>query len=151
MKTVKMKTFIITISAVIAIAAALCITVYSAGTYGTQSDPLITKSYLDEVFQPAINSRVDTAITDAANALRAELNAVYTVKTIAAGQTYTLAAGGEILLRSGTLTVTAGSLIDTTGGNTLAANGSLSVNHLYFAADSVTVKATADALVLTRG
>ena len=51
MKTKKAKIIVCVLSAVFAVAG---ITVYAAYNYGTKDDPLITKSYIDEVLTPEL-------------------------------------------------------------------------------------------------
>ncbi len=41
---------------------------------GTETDPLITKSYLEDIFQPQVESLIDSAVSDAAKAEKADLD-----------------------------------------------------------------------------
>lgn len=104
----------------------------AAGQQGTQSDPLITLSYLTQQVTPSILSQVDSKISARQTELEGKLEAVteeyvkevenklgssggtssggqtgsgvYQVVTLNAGQTLTGGAACEFLLRSGTAT-----------------------------------------------
>ena len=149
-------------------------------TQGTQTDPLVTMSYLSDVAGPAILKDVDAKLAareqsyvDKLDALVRQYeqemddklagatgtgdfsSAAFTVVTVKSGQTLTGSTGCEFLLRSGTATCVAASapgLIDSTDGSTLASGGAVQPNHLYLStADGRGLKATADATVLVRG
>ena len=128
---------------------------------GGESDPLVTKSYLDEVAAPAILEQVEERLEEREDALVDELSgvaedyraeveellaeaggtvsggegsSVFTAVTVPAGQSLIGTAGCEVLLRSGAAACVAESapgLIDTTGGTTLASGEALQPNHLY--------------------
>lgn len=148
---------------------------------GSQTDPLVTMSYLTDVNTPAILKQVDAKLDGREQALADKLSAVaaqyekdmdaklsnagggsagtassvYAVVTVAAGQQLLGNTGTEFMLRGGAATCVAASapgLIDSTGGDTLASGGTLQLNHLYLStADGRGLKATADATVLVRG
>ncbi len=135
----------------------------AAGQQGTQSDPLVTLSYLNQQATPAILAQVDAKLTQREAELKAQLAAVvdgyvreveaalnapggaagtssgsaaYRVVTLNAGQTITGGASCEFLLRSGTAVCVSDSspgLVDMTDGSTLASGGALAANHLYLA------------------
>ena len=138
---------------------------------GSQSDPLVTMSYLSDVSTPAILKQVDarldsreqalvdqlSAVADAYSQEMEELldsagsgsgtaSAVFTVVTVKAGQQ---------LLRSGSATCVAASepgLVDSTEGSTLSAGGAVQPNHLYLiTADGRGLQAASDATVMVRG
>lgn len=128
---------------------------------GTQTDPLVTLSYLNNVATPKILAEVDAkfaireaALTEKLNSLvtqyTAEMQklaasgggqtgtggsaAVFTVVTVPAGKSLVGGVGAEFLLRGGGAVCVAASapgLIDTSGGGTLPAGGALLANHLY--------------------
>lgn len=135
----------------------------AAGQQGSQTDPLVTLSYLEQKAAPAILEQVDAKITARKGELESQLSgvvdgyvkevedklaaggitgggtsgsSVYQVVTLNAGQTLTGGAACEFLLRSGTATCvsdTAPGLVDMTDGTTLAPGGALKTNHLYLA------------------
>ncbi|MBU5434706.1 hypothetical protein [Pseudoflavonifractor sp. MSJ-37] len=125
-----------------------------AASQGSQSDPLVTLSYLNDKAIPAILSQVDTKIAQRETDLKSQLqqvadgyaqsvkgnggstSAVYQVVSLSKGQTLTAGSSCEILLRTGTGTCsssTSPGLVDMTGGSTLAPGGTLTSNHLYLA------------------
>lgn len=104
----------------------------AAGGQGSQSDPLVTLSYLTQQTTPSILAQVDSKITEREAELRGQLSAVvdgyvqevedklsasgggtaqpagesaaYEVVELSAGQTITGSAACEFLLRTGTAT-----------------------------------------------
>ncbi len=82
-------------------------------------------------------------------------SASYVPVSLAAGQTLQLAAGSEVLLRSGEVKVASGTspvLLDATTGSSLEVGGSPTVNHLYVAPlDGVQLSAASAAVLLVRG
>ena len=161
--------------------AAVCLTVGAAvaAGEGTQADPLITLSYLNQTAVPAMLEQVDGK----AQAYQAELagkldqaiqqytakmeelvgdesvqqhSAAYTVITLQKGQQLNMDIGCEVLLRIGTARCVSQSnpgLINTTTGSILNNGKDLEVNHLYMATiTGRSIKATADVTkVLVRG
>lgn len=139
--------------------AVLCVvalvTVAYAATAGGQDDPLITLSYLKNVFTGQVEEMVDQAVAAGEEEVRTELDkaiqdwdaqvsdaignlpqgsggqsAQFAQLTLQSGQKLTLQAGSELIVTSGTLTGNA-ALVDETSGSTLPARGTLSLNHLY--------------------
>lgn len=102
--------------------------VYAAGVYGTQDDPLITKSYLDEVLAPQLEKQFQNALSEAGG--------TFSVVSLESGKILTAAAGCELILRSGSATVYAptSGLVDTTDGTSAPASSSVVTNHLYMVA-----------------
>lgn len=124
----------------------------AAGTQGSQSDPLVTLSYLNEKVLPDILEQVDKKVAEGTKELREELGgkveAAFQTLEAEKGKTVTLSAGAQMLLRSGAAACTDG-LIDLTTGESVW--GELSRNHLYIATGSgqkVTVSEKAIFLVL---
>lgn len=155
----------------------LCLTAGAAlAAGGSQSDPLITLSYLTQTATPAILEQVDQRaaqrekeLTDAlAAAIQSyadqagatpggeESASSYTVVTLSDGQVLSMEIGCEVMLRIGTAVCQspdAPGLVDTTAGTTINNNGSLAVNHLYMATIvGRSIRATAGTVkVLVRG
>ncbi|MCH5186930.1 MAG: hypothetical protein J1F63_00905 [Oscillospiraceae bacterium] len=116
----------------------------AAAAPGTDADPLISKSYIDSVVYPYIDS---VAESDKAGLRIVDL---YAGESLAAG------AGTEIVLRSGSATVIAswrGGLCDGTGGTDLPNAAAVPSNHLLIVprGDGRGVKATSDAILMVRG
>ena len=142
---------------------------FAAGQQGSQSDPLVTLSYLTQKATPSILSQVDSKLTARETELKKQLSAVvegyvkevedklasYQVVNLSAGQTITGGAACEFLLRSGTATCvsdTSPGLVDMTAGTTLAGGGALTANHLYLATiEGRGVKASTAVTLLVRG
>lgn len=130
------------IAAAVACACLLATAAYAAG--GSQSDPLVTLSYLDQVYNGKVQAMVDKTVDarkaeleqalDEALAGQSGTGAVFSVVTLQKGQTLTGSVGCEVMLRVGSA-VCAGTdsvgLIDTTAGSVLAGGGALAPNHLY--------------------
>lgn len=105
----------------------------AAGTQGSQSDPLVTLSYLNEKLVPDIMKQVETALEKKAETLKEELQekgqAQFVTLEVEAGKTVTLGEGAQLLLRTGA--AEGDGLIDLTAGEPLT--GVMLANHLYIA------------------
>ena len=143
----------------LALSAALMTTVTLAAEAGSDRDPLVTLSYLNDTFFSQIMQRVDQKIADRNGQLNQQGGSVsssFAVVTLSQGQTLTGDIGCEILLRVGSAVCVYPSdpgLIDDTTAASLSNVGALAQNHLYMMtiegrgiqASSATVK------VLVRG
>lgn len=138
----------IRVSAVLLAAVCLFTGAALAAGGGSQSDPLVTLSYLTQTVQPDIlrqaEERAELRQKDLTTQFENRLSqlqggggsAAYTVVTLAAGERVELEVGCELMLRVGSATVSSGTepaLIDMTTGGTLSNGGSLVQNHLYLA------------------
>ena len=123
---------------------------YAAANYGSREDPLITKSYLDEVVKPQLESdlqeRLDAATAEMLTSVPGEFARV----ELAAGQTLRCGVGTQLLPVQGSLTA-AGALADTTAGSAVAAGEDLDANHLYLATEEGGISAGGAATVLVSG
>lgn len=162
----------------IVLTAVVAVGAFSASAAGgDQTDPLVTLSYLTQVVTPQLLEKVDEQVAANEQALTDKLNtaideyskemeqalgqgaggsaSVYAVVSLSAGQTLSPAAGSELLLRSGTAKVSAGTapvLMDATAGSSLELGGSLTANHLYVAPlDGVKLSVSSAAVFLVRG
>ncbi len=157
------------------LASALALAVLCAGAAlaagGDESDPLVTLSYLNETALPQVIAQVEKDLEPKREELAKQFDdklaqyqhseapsggASYTLVTLNRGQALKPAVGCELLLRVGTMTVSADgnpALIDVTTGGTLNKDASLEKNHLYMATiEGRTVRAGADTVkVLVRG
>ena len=117
--------------------------VIASPSYGTESDPLVTKSYMDTVKSDVLG-KLNTAIANAENDLMNKFassgnanGTLFISVSLPEGKTLSCQAGTEILLRSGSAVSVASSsagLTDSTDGVSLTSSGkALSVNHLYMA------------------
>lgn len=150
----------------------------ATSTQGTESDPLVSLSYLTDVVTPTVLAEVDSAVALRESELVAQLEAVvdgytqdvesalsgggsgqtsanYAVVSLSAGQKITGSIGTEFLLRGGTGTLIADSvpgLINMTSGGTLANGATLAENNLYLSTvDGRAIQATTDVVLLVRG
>jgi len=156
----------------------LVVTVMAAGTAGSESDPLVTMSYLNNTFMEQLMGKVDEKLTARDKELTDRLAAriqqdskeladkygsgaggaaeTFTVVTLSNGQILYGDIGCEVMLRVGTascVTPSSPGLIDETDASTLGSNGKLVQNHLYMMTiDERGVKATAATVkLLVRG
>ncbi len=136
---------------------AFCLTALCLGTgvalaagAGSESDPLITLSYLNETVLPKLESDVEAKAAQKQAELTAQFDqtiaqmgsgggsssASYTVVTLSVGQRLDLDLGSEVLLRVGSATAGAAvnpALVDVTSGGNLNSGEALVQNHLYMA------------------
>ena len=143
--------------ALLSITAVLSMTVSLAAEPGTDKDPLVTLSYLNETFMDSILQKVDQKIAERNSQLSQQLGgqaggtsgtaASFTVVTLSSGQTLTGDIGCEVMLRVGTavcVTPSSPGLIDESSAATLNNGGALVQNHLYMMTiEGRGVKATA--------
>ena len=164
-----------------AVLAAVCLTVGAAvaAGEGTQADPLITLSYLNQTAIPAVLEQVDGKAQAYQEELAGKLDeaiqqytakmeelvgdesaqqhaATYTVITLQKDQQLNMDIGCEVMLRIGTAQCVSPSnpgLINTTTGTILNNGKDLEVNHLYMSTiTGRSIKATANVTkVLVRG
>ena len=145
-------------------------------TPGSQTDPLITLSYLTDIFKPQIMADVKDTGDEMAKEFNARITELesklqanpggsgsggtgpadsFKVVTLTKGQTLTCSVGVEIMLRIGTAegTGTAPALVNYTTGTTLSAGTALTANNMYLVTiEGNGIKATADSVrVLVRG
>lgn len=112
-------------------------TVYAVTGYGTETDPLITKSYLDGVLQPKLESELKEQVASAKAQMHSSVPGEFTELSLSGGQSLRCGAGCQLLLRSGSAAAagdTGTALLDTTGGSGVGAGAALTANHLYMAA-----------------
>ncbi len=122
-----------------------------AAVQGSQENPLVTLSYLKDVFTQSILKETDKKLEeskagyekkldDKISALGREIQggggsgAGFTVVDLSAGQTLKPEVGCEIMLRAGTaqcVSQESPGLIDTTSGTVLEGGSALVKNHLY--------------------
>lgn len=158
--------------------AAMALTAFAAlsGGAGSQGDPLVTLSYLNETFTKEILDKVDKAarerdaavleeadrlivqaereLRDALGGSVSEASPAYAAVTLSPGQTLSGSAGCELILRSGEAICTARGypgLVDTTTGGALGGGEALAENHLYLMTDKRGVSASSEAVLLVCG
>lgn len=125
----------------------------AAGTQGSQSDPLVTLSYINDVLVPELMARADEKIEAKTEALMKEVQtgsrAVFATVEIPTGKKLNLTAGTQLILRQGAALNTDG-IIDLTEGVSMW--NKLQPNHLYIATkDGQQVTVTENTLFLVQG
>lgn len=150
--------------AIVAVFALLSVTAFAADP-GSKKDPLVTLSYLQEVFFDEIMDKVDERIEKRNKDIASEVSGTldfsgsgdtFSVVTLSNGQVLTGDIGCEVMLRVGSAVCTSPSapgLIDETNASTLNSGGALVQNHMYMMTiEGRGVKATSDTVkVLVRG
>ena len=97
-----------------------------AANPGSEEDPLVSMSYVNDVLMPQIRSYVDTKAVEASGQ-------AYEVVNLKKGQTVIGGQSTEFILRMGTANVVAtqkGGLADVTAGTDLANGAGMPANHL---------------------
>ena len=150
-----------------------------AAEVGSQGDPLVTLSYLNETFMGQILTRVDEKLAIRNETLKAELNnkveqiereillqfgsssgtatggsaTTFTAISLTPGQTLSGTSGSEVLLRSGSAIChfEGNGLVDNTDGKLTGPGGALQQNHLYLMVERSGLTATDHVLLLVRG
>lgn len=136
---------------------AVGVTAYAAANYGSQSDPLITQSYLTDVLRPELERAMEVELQDVLSSVQSA-SGEFTPLTLQYGQQLSCGVGTEILLRSGGAWASAFSgnypaLADSSVGEAVQAGVELDANHLYIVTiqgNGITA-ASADTLLLIRG
>lgn len=126
---------------------------------GSVDDPIVTKSYIDEVVSQ-VRSYVDEKIslipTSGTGSSGGGVNDTYKVVKLADGQKISFNEGAEFILRMGKGTIfasTKGGIADITSGVDLQNGVSLPANHLMIVplSDGRGFTAIGDVLVMVRG
>ena len=124
---------------------------------GTEGDPLISKSYIDDVLMPKIEQYVESRIAGLSGGSggKGEV-ASFVVVEASAGDEIICSAGTELILRMGSATVIAtekGGIADTTAGYDLAHGTPMPSNHLLIVpvSDGRGIKANNDIIVMIKG
>jgi len=173
------KKLVITLVIVLCIAAVAGITIIAATNAGSQSNPLVTLSYLNndakkdflssanselDAQSGALRSELDDKISDFEDKIESQIGSaggasdtdVFSVVTLSSGQTVVCSVGAEIMLRIGTAQAYGSdspALVDTTSAVSVEAGESLTKNHMYMVTIAgCGVKATASVTkILIRG
>ena len=130
--------------ALLVLCAGLNMTVSLAAEAGSDQDPLVTLSYLNETFLNNVLQRVDEKIALRNSQIAQQTggqapsgsasSATITVVTLSSGQVLTGDIGCEVMLRVGSAACVAPSapgLIDETTAAALSGGAALAQNHLY--------------------
>lgn len=158
-----MKKAFLTVSALLALALCLCIAIASGGSAG---DPLVSLSYLQDIFRPNVETAVDERLDTGDDALRGDmqdrLDAMTSSALAAAGQNFAATAQETTLNEGDTMTgaaglsatplageitlfITAGTVIDVSTGTEVPSGTVLSLHHRYIVAENSVATFTAGA------
>ena len=156
----KNKKLLTVLAAVVILALGVGIGAYAASNYGTQSDPLVAKSYLDDVLTPRLQQQFQTQLDESVSAMEQQIagaassgSANFASVSLGGGQSLTGDAGCEIILRTGSATcVGVTGLADVTDGVVLSSGNSIPQNHLLtIAGNGSGLKADSATTLLVRG
>ena len=125
------------------------VTIMVAADPGSDSDPLISKSYIDEVLIPKIESMIG-------NSGEKTVEDTFNVVSISKGKTLICEAGCEAIIRMGNAKIVAtqkGGIVDTTLGGDLPNGVDAPSNHLLIVpvGDGRGLLALDDMLVMVKG
>lgn len=160
-------------AALLVLAAAVFATGEYSGSAGSEDDPLVTLSYINDIFtvevqkffrqevqtqtdslRDSLETRIE-ALEDARDAVIGDGNATFQKITLSSGSELVCKAGTELLLYSGSAYVIARELpglLDTSGGVDLSRGEYMEKNHMYLvAADGNGICADGNITVLIRG
>lgn len=155
----------------VTLCAVALVSVTYAASAGSEGDPLVTLSYLKNIFTGQVQEMVKTSVAETKTDMETQFgqaikdwdakvseavsssgsggttaSALYTDVTVSGGKTLTAQSGCEFIFRSGNAAVTiasGSSLIDETMGSVVASGAVLSANHLYIVNGTCTIKTSA--------
>ncbi len=156
--TMKNKKFLTVLAAVLVLAVGIGVGAYAASNFGTQSDPLVAKSYLDKTVTPKLQEEFQSKLNEQVKILEQQIESSssgqnFTAVNLTNGQILKGNAGCEIILRSGTAVSNGTSgLSDVTDGKLISSGTALTANHLCMVStDGDGVKANSSVTLLVRG
>ncbi len=142
----KKRTIVIVLCAVLALT--LGFSVFAATSYGSENDPLITKSYLTKILLPQLQEDFQDELDAAVAEIEREGSGEFTVITLSKGQTVKCGVGCEVMLRIGSAEAVgdnAPAMVNTTTAESIFKGYKLEVNNLYLVTiDGNGFKATAN-------
>lgn len=149
-----MKKRIIVICVIAAVALG-CIGLAFAAEPGSGDDPLISKSYIDDVLLPNVYAYIDSVVGTNASA---GVSSSFEVVTAGAGKRVIGKAGTEMILRMGSGSIIAsarGGLADATMGADLGNGADVPSNHLLIVplddGRGVQISSNSDAILMIKG
>lgn len=145
----KKKKIITGVTALLVCAAAVCCVAFASSGPATQSDPIITKSYVDDVVLPQVYQYIDTS-------LASSTGSVFEIVSVKKGQKLIAGAGSELIARMGEGSIIAssqGGISDVTSGSDLSNGTAIPLNHHLIVPvdDGRGLKISSDALIMVKG
>lgn len=146
------------LAAVLILAVGIGVGAYAASNFGTQADPLVAKSYLDQTVTPKLQAEFQAKLDAQVQLMEQQISSQssglnFSSVSLTNGQTLKGSIGCEIILRSGTATSSGSAgLSDVTDGKLVAVGTALTANHLCMvSAQGDGVKASSSVTLLVRG
>ena len=129
------KSLVILVAAALMLAMSLASAAFAAGGAGTASDPIVTKSYVDDEIESLKAEIEKLAATSGGSSAATSTSdgAVFVVVEVQAGQSVIGKEGTELVLRSGSATAIDNGSVgvsDLTAGADLMSPKAISKNHL---------------------
>lgn len=152
----KKKKILTVLAAVLILAIGIGVGAYAASNFGTQADPLVAKSYLDQTLTPKLQAEFQSKLNEQVQIMEQQIASSttglnFTVITLTSGQTLKGSIGCEIILRSGAALCSGSSgLSDVTDGKLISIGVALTDNHLCMVStqgDGVTASSAVTLLV----
>ena len=144
----------------IGIAVAVCVILFFVTVVlaepGSEGDPLISKSYIENQVIPRLEKYIESRIADIRAGSTGAVASVFEVVEANAGQEIICGGGTELILRMGKASVIAtskGGLADTTAGYDLGNGTAMPANHLLIVpvGDGRGIKAQEKVIVMIKG
>ena len=146
-----------TIAAGITLLMLLCMVTASANTAGSQTDPLITLSYLNGAYKDSLKSDAAASLNSAVAPSVEKLDEIYrkyagykfaprfSPFTLEPGGTITLSTGSSVILLTGSasLTVSSGAVVNVSTGREEASGAALTQYQRYFCTENTMAVITA--------
>lgn len=147
------------ISTILALLLLIGVTSAFAASAGSSTDPLISRSYINDTYIPDMLDEMDELISDELGAMYSDtmgsLIPGVSVASYSSGKSIGLNTGNSITLISGSarLTITSGTVVNATTGQEVSSGSYLAQYNRYIAAEATvaTVSVTAASVVATDG
>ena len=146
------------LAAVLILAVGIGVGAYAASNFGTQADPLVAKSYLDQTVTPKLQAEFQAKLDAQVQLMEQQISSQssglnFSSVSLTNGQTLKGSIGCEIILRSGSAASSGSAgLSDVTDGKLVAIGTALTANHLCMvSAQGDGVKASSSVTLLVRG
>lgn len=155
--TMRNKKILTVLAAIVILAVGIGVGAYAASTYGTQSDPLVAKSYLDSSLTPKLQAQFNAQVDSQVGLMESQIASFTTglnfvVVSLSTGQILKGSTGCEIILRSGVAVGYGTGISDVTDGSLISSGSVISANHLCVVSTSGDgLKANSAVTLLVRG
>lgn len=146
----------IIVATVVVMALGAAVIIAATAEPGSSSDPVVTKSYVDQAVANALSGNGSTGASGGTSAYASASSSEFEVISVSAGKKVIAKSAAEMVLRSGTALAIgneSNGISDMTDGTDLSTNTSIKKNHLILIprADGRGIKATSDCYIMVRG